>query len=458
MKKLLKLKTTYRLLLIAFCLFLLPKISHAATYYVCDSGATCGVGWSTGDDSNSGTAKLTPFKTAYKSTNVGNPGDTFIFGNGVYTDTDGNKRVLNITRSGSATGWITFKSENKWGAKLQAEPANATPGFFPYIVIINANVAYVSIENFEMTGGNRAYHNPNNGNNHHITVKGNNIHDICQEPFNCNGVCCEGDVPDVNGTGLYVGGDTDVGGGMPTNNMRIENNIISNLGPLKCTYPPYTSSRWDHGIYISHDAPSEYTYILNNVFINTNRSGYAIAHATYTGADANHVYVINNTFYDSEDWGRSGTILYGVGTSNNVFQNNLIYSKTNACFFLWGISCGTGNSLKNNYCLNIDTGKLWSNYSTDCTASINFSGNYCNDSSQCGANIASDPKFVSIPSLNFHLQSTSPAINKGLSYSGRTVDADGKSIVGAPDIGAYEYGGGTSDTTPPAAPQGLTVN
>lgn len=72
--------------------------------------------------------------------------------------------------------------------------------------------------------------------------------------------------------------------------------------------------------------------------------------------------------------------------------------------------------------------------------------------------IGKDPLFVNVTNKDFHLQAGSPAINAGLVYSGRNSDADGKSIAGLPDIGAYEYGGAqVADTTPPAAPSGLGV-
>jgi len=74
-----------------------------------------------------------------------------------------------------------------------------------------------------------------------------------------------------------------------------------------------------------------------------------------------------------------------------------------------------------------------------------------------------DPKFVAIPngttgSGNWQLQSSSPAINNGANLSSIfTNDLLGNTRSGAWDIGAYEYSSGTIDTTPPAAPSGLSV-
>ncbi len=74
------------------------------------------------------------------------------------------------------------------------------------------------------------------------------------------------------------------------------------------------------------------------------------------------------------------------------------------------------------------------------------------------------PEVCKFTGKDFHLQSTSPAINKGASIAGYDYDADGNPIVGAPDIGAYEYGSSTTpppttsaDTTAPSVPTGLTA-
>jgi hypothetical protein len=58
--------------------------------------------------------------------------------------------------------------------------------------------------------------------------------------------------------------------------------------------------------------------------------------------------------------------------------------------------------------------------------------------------VSADPKFVSYQSSgtlgNYRLQSTSPAVNKGIATSAPTTDIDGiaRPRGGAFDIGAYE--------------------
>jgi hypothetical protein len=62
-------------------------------------------------------------------------------------------------------------------------------------------------------------------------------------------------------------------------------------------------------------------------------------------------------------------------------------------------------------------------------------------------NLIADPLFVS-SGRDFNLQTSSPAINKGLNV-GLTTDFSGSPLVGLPDIGAFEYGTSTADTEKP---------
>jgi len=83
------------------------------------------------------------------------------------------------------------------------------------------------------------------------------------------------------------------------------------------------------------------------------------------------------------------------------------------------------------------------------TSGVTFSDNHDN----------TDAKLINPSFRDFHLQSSSPAINAGLAFSEVTTDYDGVSRPqgSAYDIGAYEYTGTPSDTTPPAAPTGVRV-
>ena len=67
-----------------------------------------------------------------------------------------------------------------------------------------------------------------------------------------------------------------------------------------------------------------------------------------------------------------------------------------------------------------------------------------------------NPLFKSVS--DFHLQSGSPAIDAGVDL-GYAFDIENKPVPhgAAPDMGAYEYQGNSSDIIPPAPPTGLRI-
>jgi hypothetical protein len=125
MKKMFKIKTAYRLLLIACFLFLFPKISQAATtYYVDNTTISC----STPSDNDydpatdtCGSGSYTVYNTIQGCADAVTAGDTCIVADGTYTDSavcgDSTCAVV-MKSSGTSGNPITFKAENKWGAKL----------------------------------------------------------------------------------------------------------------------------------------------------------------------------------------------------------------------------------------------------------------------------------------------------------------------------------------------------
>jgi parallel beta-helix repeat protein len=70
--------------------------------------------------------------------------------------------------------------------------------------------------------------------------------------------------------------------------------------------------------------------------------------------------------------------------------------------------------------------------------------------------LAADPRFVDEFGFNFHLQNSSPAIDKGNTARAPSIDFDGQPRPAgtAADIGAFEF---ASDSTPLPAPTNLRV-
>jgi len=125
--------TPYRILALALSLgmFGLVKSSEAATYYVCDTGTTCGSGWATGNDSNAGSSKSTPGKTIKGGISRMSAGDTLIIGDGTY---QGDSNMLSNpagdwdigSKSGSSGGYTVIKAENDWGAIIDGQNSRYT--------------------------------------------------------------------------------------------------------------------------------------------------------------------------------------------------------------------------------------------------------------------------------------------------------------------------------------------
>jgi hypothetical protein len=391
--------------------------AYGATYYVA----------TTGSDSSSGTSAA-PFKTIQKAADIVNPGDTVIVKNGNYLDLDGNNRIVEITRSGTASAWITFRSENKWGAVLG--PESGYPNTMDdYGFIFSNGASYVKIENFKVYGIARGLHIPNDGHVHHVDIVGNYFLE--------------------NGWGsIYLGGDNEqnLGHGQY---FTVDRNKFEKIGILG------TDCRLHHGVYISHDRDTRYVNITNNIFIDC-LTGFAVQSA-YGGVNAEYINIIGNTVIETKTIGCSGSILFGANSKNSAVQNNIIYSQRPSCIFQYTGSCNTGNKWYNNYCTAPNLWRICGS-ANDCTSSIDKQNNYCNNSGQCSQS-SSDPKFASPSGGDYHLQSSSPAINKGLSANAPSYDFDKVSRPQGSgfDIGAYEYGGGTSDTTAPAAPAGISI-
>ena len=91
----------------------------------------------------------------------------------------------------------------------------------------------------------------------------------------------------------------------------------------------------------------------------------------------------------------------------------------------------------------------------------NNGGNYSNvgENTTADHNLITNPLFVNAAAFNFNLQTSSPAIDAGVTLSQVTTDFKNapRPQGGAYDIGAYE-GDGSSDIVPPQRPVGLVIH
>jgi len=356
----------------------------------------------TGNDNNAGTSS-SPFLTIQKAANIVNPGDSVIVRDGNYTSSA--VEVLSITRSGTASSPIVFKSEHKWGAVLYKSSTTLTT---ESAISFNGKVSYVKVENFEIR--NIVFWNiyiPAGCN--HIEIRGNNIHDIGR-------ICTDTDMGLV---GMYLEGCSDI---------IVEGNIFHDIGRYAsgengCSNSNQYYMNHDHAIYIEGASRIR---INNNIFYN-NKSGWDIHMYSGTGLFSADVSILNNTFA-FQNPNRDGFMVIFYAT-NTLIENNIFYSPRNVAVNLSGIGAGSTGTIRNN----ITYGAV--------AASVTPSGftitNNLNNT---------DPKMTSPSTFDFRLLSTSPAINAGIDV-GLTCDFLKCTLIGLPDMGAYESGSSSSTST-----------
>ena len=182
--------------------------------------------------------------------------------------------------------------------------------------------------------------------------------------------------------------------------------------------------------------------IRYNIFENIGNTADGNGWAIFIGHQSNGNVVNNFNVYNNVFIGHAGSSnLLGVqipdiGTVSNVnIKNNIIQGFSQAAIY-----AGGGSGISINY-LSITNNIIYNNGNNNRPLYSSITpANYVYQNNQEGTN----PVFAS--STDFHLQSNSPAINAGVNV-GLTSDYSGNSIIGLPDIGAYEYGG---TVTPPS--------
>lgn len=400
-------------------------VANAATYYVSPSG----------NDSNPGTLSA-PFQTVNRGVSVLVSGDTLIVRGGTYRES----LMRNIP---AGTSWdnkvrvAAYPGETVWLVPGSSEPNVLSFGLRQAYIELDginldgSNVQYdivkinwgdgnyahhVRIKNAELKGShinrpNYAQHVlltavdtlPAIGSNEFINLK---VHGHGKDRFD-QGFYIQSPNNLVEGCDVYdvPGGAIEVyngywGPSVPTGNI-IRNNRVHHSAPLGQAH---------RGIFTAGDN----TLIYNNVIDSLGAADFDNI-ALWVWPSSNNV-VVNNTLYGNAG---DGIVLgYDGPAQNTIVRNNIVYQ-----------------SGSNNY-------RNW-----------NSSGTIL-DHNLFGTN----PLFVNPASADFHLQSSSPAIDVGTTISVVTVDKDGVSRPqgGAYDVGAHERGS-VQQASPPAPPTGLRI-
>ena len=373
--------------------------SWAATYYIAPTGAG-------GNDGNPGT-EAQPWATITKAFTVIVAGDTVYFREGTYDQSiDSNLHTIP-----SGTSWenaITIAAlpgeTVTLNGRINLVTAPCGTGSISYLIFDRLIINAASVDNG-------------------IGMCGDNSHHIRHQ---------NGEVMNAPESGI-IG----IGTGSEIINMKIHDN----------------GTEWtDHGLYWCEND----TIVRNNEIYNN--SGYGIHLFQEGGGCAHNVEIYNNRIYNN---GFSGvTLNHG---RNILFYNNLVYGHTVADG--WGVQIDRGavagqiyhNTLYNN----VQGIQVWRVTNTRVQNNILYqSGSVVEEAGSVrlvqSFNLTSDPHFVNAGAADFHLLSSSPARNNGLTIPAVTTDFAGLSRPQgvAYDIGAFEFaeGGG-----PPRVPRRVVI-
>jgi parallel beta-helix repeat protein len=221
--------------------------------------------------------------------------------------------------------------------------------------------------------------------------------------------------------------------------------------------------------------------IIGNEVYDNQHDGILIENGSYNTVIYNLVYNNNAT----EAWGIRVSDWHAQSPANyNRVYNNVVYSNSNGGINISG-SFGSeanrciGNEVKNNIVIGNGSGSnlvannggendgtmgngnvyTYNSFGPQGTNFIQWGNGvykstyaawYSAYSAANGNTVESDPLFVSTSTPDFHLQSTSPAINAGTNVA-VTSDYEGNHVPfgPAPDVGAYEYHSGFLKPQPP---------
>ena len=425
-----------------------------------------------GNDSNDGSFNH-PWNTIEYAMKQPNPGDTVYIMAGVYYDTSITPWSANC---GTAGNVITYKPYGDGEVILDAYGSDYLWGGILWL----DGKSYIRISGLTLR----------NGAAHGIYVEctgSNYCHNITID--NCTIYNCSDSAILFLGTGRKI------------NDIKIENNTIYDVengwhhDPSQEVISISNCGRYEvkdnylydyHKIGIGSKAGCTRGSIHNNR-MNTTRAVWTVDRlGSGPYVDAQSTNCNNISIYDNVVWGNGTGYSIATeqgGTLQNIFIYNNIYNGTQNAFQINDHTSSPGSHLKTN-CMYINnvvgesadvcfkvTDKNTS--FDDLTIRNNiFAGNtgfylsgglklkYHNvdhnlydvsSSDYYGSNsINGSPQFVDPVRGNFHLLSTSPAINAGSSIDCPALDFDGISRPQGPavDIGAFEYISG-GDTTPP---------
>lgn len=441
----------------------LESLNTSLTYYVSTSGS----------DSNNGLSEAKPFKTISKAVSIARAGDTVYVRGGIYNE------KITMPYSGTADKPITLQNyPNELpvidGTNIRAVDDGA---------LINiSSRSYIHISGFEV----RNYISPDSrcvigirvdgGDSKGIEIRNCKVHDIkttysgSNENRNSHGIAVYGTINDQNRSidGIVIDGnevyDCKLGqsesvtlNGNVTN-FKITNNSVhdndnigicfigfegtanngragvatamqdrarngvcvgNNVKNITSGKNPTYSDRCADGIYVD----GGYNIIIERNTIDNSDIGVEAA-SEHKNCKTQYITIRNNLVTNCS--GVGGVLFGGASRSNGtatdvkIYNNTLYNNEPNIC--IQNANSAT-NEVKNNIC--------YPGTYLEGTKGNNIVSN----------NLTTNPKYIDVSARNFHLQSSSPAIDSGVTVDYGDMDLDRNPRVQgkAVDKGCYEY-------------------
>jgi len=436
-------------------IFIISFGLQATTYYVSKNG----------NDNNTGTSENNAWKTIQKATKTLEAGDTVIILKGTY-----NEQVI-PEKSGVAGKYITYKAKS--GAKVIIDGTNLTINDGHSALFLIYGKSYIKVMGIEVENIGTTYNLSYDQagfmieNSHHIEIKdcatfntfssgiialnsyqlvidNNKIRKACnggeQECISITDGSYDFEVMNNEifdgGSGVKGGEGIDIKQG--AHDGKVHHNYVHDLpkrlGIYVDSYEKHTYNIdiyqntvhdcYDGGFALSSEAGGllENINIYNNIAYHNMTFGIIVSNwdmAITSAHPMKNIKIINNTFYDNkwagQNWG-AGIVLENLSLEDAVIQNNICSNNIEQILIEGPVDLSKIR-IENNLTFGEQSNKsLGSNNIWD-----------------------KDPKFVN--ANNFHLTSSSPAIDKGSEKNAPEKDFEDnlRPIGNGWDIGAYEF-------------------
>jgi hypothetical protein len=416
-----------------------PASGSGPTYYVATNG----------NDGNSGSSS-SPWRTIQHAADSVSAGATVYVMGGTY-----NEKVT-MKNSGSSGNYITFAAYpgqtvtiDGTGISLNYDGLIRMDGV-SYIKISGFHIVHSTFMGVMISGGAS-----------NIIVQNNYINDISSSALlaqDASYITYDGNEVTNAQTMKGLGGQTNENVNIiRTNNFEIKNNHVYNNPNFESIDVKEGSSYGSihhndisgvhsAGIYIDAQGKnSQNIDIYQNKVHDSQESGArGIAIGVESSGSAKNMRVYDNVVWGMGAIGIVAGTSYSAGAVDNIaVVNNVVYNNGLADSWGGGIkieySSATNMRIRNNIASQNRNTQIDNAAGGNAAVTNNLvdgSGGTTGDSSVTGS-----PQFVDPSNGNFHIQSTSPAIDKGTSTDAPNVDFDGNSRPkGAGyDIGAFEY-------------------